>query len=35
VFTKSKLGELLGRITESSLALLDQKHDPWGHPVSS
>jgi len=35
VFTKSKLGELLGRITESSLALLDQKRDPWGHPVSS
>ncbi|XP_069673510.1 nuclear pore complex protein Nup107 [Periplaneta americana] len=35
VFNKSKLRELLDRISESSLALMDQKRDPWGHPVSS
>ncbi|XP_043268599.1 nuclear pore complex protein Nup107 [Venturia canescens] len=32
VFSKDKLREVTGKICESSLALMDQKKDPWGYP---
>lgn len=34
VYMKQELEELLKKLCESSLALLDQNKDPWGHPVS-
>lgn len=33
VYSKHKLSELLNKIAESSLALLDQKKDAWGYPI--
>lgn len=34
VYNKQELEELLKKLCESSLALIDQNKDPWGHPVS-
>ncbi|KAL7307217.1 hypothetical protein TKK_0000940 [Trichogramma kaykai] len=32
VFTKEKLREIFRKLCESSLALMNQKKDPWGYP---
>ncbi|XP_005177780.2 nuclear pore complex protein Nup107 [Musca domestica] len=34
VYTKHKLAELLSKLAESSLELLNRKLDPWGYPVT-
>ncbi|XP_075153199.1 nuclear pore complex protein Nup107 [Haematobia irritans] len=34
VYTKHKLAELLAKLAESSLELLNKKLDPWGFPVT-
>lgn len=34
VYTKHKLAELLSKLAESSLELLNKKLDPWGFPVT-
>lgn len=34
IYSKHKLSELLTKIAESSLALLNQKKDAWGYPIS-
>ncbi|KAM7351759.1 nuclear pore complex protein Nup107 [Cochliomyia hominivorax] len=34
VYTKHKLAELLSKLAESSLELLNKKLDPWGYPVT-
>jgi nuclear pore complex protein Nup107 len=33
VYSKHKLAEILTRIAESSLALMNEKHDPFGYVV--
>lgn len=35
VYTKQKFGELIGKLAESSLALMNEKMDPWGYSISS
>ncbi|KAF4530153.1 hypothetical protein B566_EDAN001410 [Ephemera danica] len=35
VFSKEKLRELLSKISEACIDLLQGKKDPWGHPVTS
>lgn len=34
VYTKHKLAELLSKLAESSLELLNRKLDPWGYPTT-
>lgn len=33
VYSKHKLAELIGKISESSLALMNEKMDPWGYAI--
>ncbi|XP_039282828.1 LOW QUALITY PROTEIN: nuclear pore complex protein Nup107 [Nilaparvata lugens] len=35
VYSKQQLAELLHKLSETSLSLLDNKKDPWGYTVSS
>lgn len=35
VYSKQQMGELLGKIRESSIASLAQNKDAWGHTVTS
>lgn len=35
VYTKEKLGEILTKLCESSVALLNEKKDPWGNETSA
>lgn len=35
VYTKHKLAELLSKISESCLTLLNEKLDPWGYPTTA
>lgn len=35
VYSKQQLAELLTKLSETSLSLLDNKKDPWGYTVSS
>lgn len=35
VYSKHKLAELLSKISESSLALMNEQLDPWGYTVTS
>lgn len=35
VYTKHKLAELLSKISESCLTLLNEKLDPWGYPITA
>ncbi|KAJ1525276.1 hypothetical protein ONE63_010099 [Megalurothrips usitatus] len=35
VYSKEQLGELVVKVADASLALLEQKKDPWGLPLSS
>ncbi|XP_023174045.1 nuclear pore complex protein Nup107 [Drosophila hydei] len=35
VYTKHKLAELLGKIADTSLQLLNNKLDPWGYPITA
>ncbi|RZC31996.1 nuclear pore complex protein Nup107 [Asbolus verrucosus] len=35
VYSKEKLGEILEKICESSVALLNAKKDPWGNPSTA
>lgn len=34
VYTKHKLAELMAKIAEASLELLNSKLDPWGYPIT-
>jgi len=34
VYTKHKLAELLAKIADASLELLNSKLDPWGYPIT-
>lgn len=35
VYTKHKLTEIIGKIAESSLALMNEKLDPWGYNIAT
>lgn len=35
VYLKHELAEILGKISESSLALINEKMDPWGYTSTS
>lgn len=35
VYPKHKLTEIIGKLAESSLALMNEKVDPWGYAISS
>ncbi|XP_075228715.1 nuclear pore complex protein Nup107 [Lycorma delicatula] len=35
VYSRQQLGELLTKLSETSLSLLDNKKDPWGYAISS
>lgn len=35
VYTKHKLAELLAKIADTSLVLLNKKLDPWGYPLTA
>lgn len=35
IYSQGQLGELMVKIADASLALLEQKKDPWGQPLSS
>lgn len=34
VYSKHQLAEIIGKISESSLALMNEKMDPWGYNVA-
>lgn len=35
VYSKQKFAELIGKLAESSLALMNEKMDPWGYSITS